>query len=67
VIVLWTPQIKALDDRLRAATVCDDGISLSQFHRISGFDPIDMWWRRRHPRLLVGELGHSLRSADATD
>lgn len=67
VIVLWTPQIKALDDRFRAATVFDDGIALSQFHRISGFDPIDMWWWRRHPRLLVGDLGRSLRSAGATD
>ncbi len=66
-IVLWTPRIKTLDDRFRAATVFDDGIAMSQFHRISGFDPIDMWWWRRHPRLLVGELGRSLRSAGATD
>jgi len=66
-IVLWTPRIKTLDDRFRAATVFDDGIAMSQFHRISGFDPIDMWWWRRHPRLLVGELGRSLRTAGATD
>jgi hypothetical protein len=67
VILLRTSHIKALDDRFRAATVFDDGIALAQFHRIAGFDPIAMWWWRRHPRLLVGELGDALRSAGATD
>jgi hypothetical protein len=66
-IALWTPQIKPLDDRFRAATIFDDGIALSRYHRISRFDPIDMWWWRRHPRLLVGDLGRSLRSASAID
>ncbi|MCL7370572.1 hypothetical protein [Streptomyces ardesiacus] len=60
------PQIKALDDRFPAATVFDDGVSLSQIHRISGFDRIDMWWWR-HPRLLFDDLGRSLRLAGATD
>jgi hypothetical protein len=65
-ITIWTPQIKTLDDRFRAATVFDDGQALSQFHRISQFDADDMWWWRR-PRLLVGNLGRSLRDAGAAD
>jgi hypothetical protein len=66
-IAIGTPQIKTLDDRFRAATVFDDGQSLSQFHRISQLDADDMWWRRRRPRLLVGNLGRSLREAGAAD
>jgi hypothetical protein len=62
VIVAWSPKIEELDDRFRSATIDDDGQALSQFHRID--DP-GMWWWRRHPRLLVGDLGQSLRSAGA--
>jgi hypothetical protein len=67
VIAFWTPQIKELDDRFRATTVFDDGQAISQFHRITSFDPSGMWWWRRHPRILVGDLGRSLRSAGATE
>ena len=67
VLVTWTSRIKELDDRFRAATVFDDGQALAQFHRISRFDPDEMWWWRRHPRLLVGDLGRSLQSAGAVD
>ena len=67
VIAIWTPHVRDLDDRFKTATVFDDGQALSQFHRISQFDPNDMWWWRRHPRLLVGELGRSLREAGATE
>ncbi|MFG2973070.1 hypothetical protein ACGFYY_08695 [Streptomyces sp. NPDC048331] len=66
-IIRWTPQVRALDDRFRAATTFDDGICWAQFHRISRFDPVDMWWWRRHPRLLVGHFGRSLRAAGASD
>ncbi|MEU5980385.1 hypothetical protein [Streptomyces sp. NPDC047315] len=38
IVQLWTPQIKALDDRYKAATVDDDGIALDQFHRLPGPD-----------------------------
>jgi hypothetical protein len=62
IVQLWTPQIKALDDRYKAATVDDDGIALDQFHRLPG---PDLWWWRRHPRILTGDLGRSLRSAGA--
>ncbi|MFD5495023.1 hypothetical protein ACFWH4_19490 [Streptomyces sp. NPDC127091] len=60
VVQLWIPQIKALDDRYKAATV-DDGQALDQFHRLPG--PDMRGWR--HPRILTGDLGHSLRSAGA--
>jgi hypothetical protein len=59
-IVPWTPQLRALDERFRAATIFDDGIALSQYHQISSFDPEDMWWWRRRPRLLVGDFGRAL-------
>ncbi|WP_228472726.1 hypothetical protein [Streptomyces cyaneochromogenes] len=59
---LWTPQIKALDERYKAVTVDDDGQALGQFHRLPG---PDLWWWRRHPRILTGDLGRSLRSAGA--
>jgi hypothetical protein len=65
VLVTWNQRIQELDDRFRAATVFDDGQALSQFQRISGFDPDDMWWWRRYPRVLVGDLGRALRSAGA--
>jgi hypothetical protein len=51
IVLLWTPQIKALDDRYKAATVDDDGQALDQFHRLPG---PDLWWWRRHPRILIG-------------
>ncbi len=59
---LWTPTIRALDDRYRAATVDDDGHVLGRFHRLPG---PDLWWWRRHPRILTGDLGDALRSAGA--
>ncbi|MFC8719394.1 hypothetical protein [Kitasatospora sp. NPDC057198] len=62
IVQLWTPQIRAVDDRYRAATVYDDGQALDRFHRLPG---PDLWWWRRHPRLLTGDLGRSLRSAGA--
>ncbi|MFD7445454.1 hypothetical protein [Streptomyces sp. NPDC059909] len=62
VVQLWTPRIKTLDERFRAATVADDGLALDQFHKLP--HP-DMWWWRRHPRILTGALGQSLRSAGA--
>ncbi|MFJ1932738.1 hypothetical protein ACIOGZ_08695 [Kitasatospora sp. NPDC088160] len=62
VVQLWTPQIKALGDWYRAATVDDDGQALDQFHKLPG---PDLWWWRRHPRSLTGELGRSLGSAGA--
>ncbi|MFG3044915.1 hypothetical protein ACGFZR_08320 [Streptomyces sp. NPDC048241] len=62
IVQLWTPQIKALDDRYKAATVNDDGMALAQFHRLPG---PGLWWWRRHPRILTGDLGSSLRSAGA--
>ncbi|MEU8004445.1 hypothetical protein AB0B66_25085 [Catellatospora sp. NPDC049111] len=67
VITVWTPRIRSLDDRFKEATIFDDGQALSHFHRISDFDPTDMWWWRRHPRRLVGELGDSLRAVGASD
>ena len=62
IVQLWTPQIRVLDDRFKAATVDDDGQAFGQFHRMT--DP-DMWWWRRHPRILTGDLGRSLRSVGA--
>ncbi|OMI84664.1 hypothetical protein BSZ07_38020 [Streptomyces sp. M1013] len=62
IVRLWSPQIKALDDRYKAATVDDDGQALEQFHRLPG---PDLWWWRRHPRILTGDLGRSLRSVGA--
>ncbi|MGW0366128.1 hypothetical protein [Streptomyces sp. NPDC002990] len=61
-IQLRTPQIRALDDQYKAATVDDDGQGLGQFHRLPG---LDLWWWRRHPRILTGDPGRSLRSAGA--
>ncbi|MFC9969866.1 hypothetical protein ACFVH6_03070 [Spirillospora sp. NPDC127200] len=60
-LVIWSPRVEELDGRFRAATVDDDGQAVGYFHRV---DP-DLWWWRRHPRLLVGELGEALRSAGA--
>lgn len=65
VLVTWNQRIRELDDRFRASTAFDDGEAVSQFHRVSRFDPDDMWWWRRHPRILVGDLGRALRSAGA--
>ncbi|MXG30476.1 hypothetical protein GRQ63_33525 [Streptomyces sp. YIM 132580] len=36
------------------ATVEDDGQALDQFHGLPG---PDLWWWRRHPRILTGDLG----------
>ncbi len=63
IVQLWTPRIKALDERFKAATVDDDGRALDQFHRLPG---PDLWWWRRHPRVLSGDLGRSLHGAGAT-
>ncbi|MFI6521926.1 hypothetical protein ACIBF1_40680 [Spirillospora sp. NPDC050679] len=60
-LVIWSPRVKELDDRFRTATVDDDGQAVGYYHRA---DP-DLWWWRRHPRLLVGDLGEALRSAGA--
>lgn len=46
VVQLWTPRIKALDARYKAATVYDDGQALDQFHTLPG---PNLWWWRRHP------------------
>ncbi|MFE6519656.1 hypothetical protein [Streptomyces sp. NPDC057748] len=62
IVQIWTPQIKALDDRYKAATVDDDGQALHQFHRQPG---PDLWWWRRHPRILTGDLGRSPHSVGA--
>ncbi|MER8188624.1 hypothetical protein [Kitasatospora sp. NPDC094015] len=61
-VQLWTPRIEALDLRYRAVTVYDDGLALEQFHRVPG---PDLWWWRRHPRVLAGDLGRALRAAGA--
>lgn len=62
IVQFLTPQIRALDDRYRAATFDDDGQALDRFHRLPG---PDLWWWRRHPRILTGDLGRSLSSAGA--
>ncbi|MFI9461646.1 hypothetical protein [Streptomyces xiamenensis] len=62
IVQLWTPRIEALDNRYRAATIDDDGLALGEFYRLPG---PDLWWWRRHPRILTGDLGHALRSAGA--
>uniref|UniRef100_A0AAU2VS02 Uncharacterized protein n=1 Tax=Streptomyces sp. NBC_00008 TaxID=2903610 RepID=A0AAU2VS02_9ACTN len=62
IVQLLTPRIKALDDRYKAATVDDDGQALDRIHRLPG---PDLWWWRRHPRILTGDLGQSLREAGA--
>ncbi|GAA2390308.1 hypothetical protein GCM10010420_12530 [Streptomyces glaucosporus] len=62
VVHTWTPQVEAADERFRAATVADDGLALGRFHRPPR---PDMWWWRRHPRVLTGALGRALRSAGA--
>ncbi|MGW5611908.1 hypothetical protein ACWEWI_38885 [Streptomyces sp. NPDC003753] len=62
IVQLWTPQIKVLDDRYKAATVDDDGQALNRLHRLPG---PDLWWWRRYPRILTGDLGRSLHSAGA--
>ncbi|WP_260146399.1 hypothetical protein [Streptomyces sp. 2132.2] len=51
-----------MDARYRAATLDDDGQALDQFLRLPG---PDLWWWRRHPRILTGDLGRALRSAGA--
>ncbi|GGS44073.1 amidohydrolase family protein [Actinokineospora fastidiosa] len=61
-VQLWSPQVKDLDNRYKNATVYDDGQALEHFHRLPG---LDLWWWRRHPRILTGNLGRSLRSAGA--
>ncbi|TQF03750.1 hypothetical protein E6W39_17820 [Kitasatospora acidiphila] len=62
-VLIWTSRIKQLDSRFLAATVHDDGLALDRFH---GIPHPDLWWWRRHPRTLTGDLGRSLRSAGAT-
>jgi hypothetical protein len=64
VLLRYSPRIEELDTRFRAATIDDDGYVLSQFHSID--DPALWWWRRR-PRILTGDLGRSLRNAGATE
>ena len=56
-VLRWSDTIKALDTRFRAATVEDDGIALGWYHRIPS---PELWWWRRHPRLLVGELARQV-------
>jgi len=63
-VLFWTPRIKGLDERFRAAMVHDDGLALGRFHRVPH---ADLRWWRRCPRVLVGELGEALRSAGAAD
>ncbi|WP_240152062.1 methyltransferase domain-containing protein [Streptomyces mobaraensis] len=62
IVQLWTPRIKDLDDCYTAATIDDDGQALDRFHKLPG---PDLWWWRRRPRILTGDLGRSLRSAGA--
>ncbi|MGW0391866.1 hypothetical protein ACWDYJ_13445 [Streptomyces sp. NPDC003042] len=61
-VLLWTQRIKELDERFVAATVHDDGLALDQLHAIPH---ADMWWWRRHPRILTGHLGRDLQAAGA--
>ncbi|MEU6235951.1 hypothetical protein [Kitasatospora sp. NPDC047058] len=63
IVAIRTPRIRELDERFLAATVDDDGLALGRFH---GLPHPDLWWWRRHPRVLLGDLGRSLRSAGAT-
>ncbi|MFF9483099.1 hypothetical protein [Streptomyces sp. NPDC014733] len=66
IVQIWTPQIKALDDRYKAATVDDDGQALQQFlHQFHRPPGPDLWWWRRYPRILTGDLGRSFRSVGA--
>jgi hypothetical protein len=65
VLETWGRRIQELDGRFRAATVFDDGQALSWFHGVSRFDPDAMWWWRRYPRVLGGDLGRALREAGA--
>ncbi|MFD8702803.1 hypothetical protein ACFV1W_09330 [Kitasatospora sp. NPDC059648] len=57
-VLLWTGRIEESDRRFREATVDDDGVALGRFHRIP---PPALWWWRRHPRVLVGDLDRPLR------
>ncbi|TDU89567.1 hypothetical protein EV138_3139 [Kribbella voronezhensis] len=59
-ILNWSARIEELDSRFLAATVDDDGYRLGQFH---GVKNPDMWWWRRYPRVLTGDLERTLRSA----
>ncbi|GAA4888831.1 hypothetical protein ACFPM3_18760 [Streptomyces coeruleoprunus] len=61
-VLVWSRRIKELDERFIAATVHDDGFALGQLHRIP---PADLWWWRRHPRVLTGYLGRDLRAVGA--
>jgi hypothetical protein len=63
-IITWSPRIKSLDERFRLTTDYDDGYALGHFYRLP--DP-EMWWWRRRPRILAGDLGESLRSIGVTD
>ncbi|WP_150134640.1 hypothetical protein [Streptomyces hyaluromycini] len=40
IVQLWTPQIKALDDRYKAATIDDDGQALDQVHNLPRPRPV---------------------------
>ncbi|MBR7839519.1 hypothetical protein KDL01_40060 [Actinospica durhamensis] len=60
VLETWSPHLMSLDNRFRRATDFDDGLSLSRYHRISSFDPDAMWWWRRRPRVLIGDLSLAL-------
>ncbi|SEN11253.1 hypothetical protein [Actinacidiphila rubida] len=62
IVQLWTSQIKVSRRPVQGRTVDDDGQALDQFHRRPG---PELWWWRRHPRVLTGDLGRSLRSAGA--
>ncbi|MCX4808492.1 hypothetical protein OG594_44095 [Streptomyces sp. NBC_01214] len=61
-VLVWTQRIRELDKRFCAATVDDDGIAMAQCH--GSFSP-EMWWWRRHPRILAANLGQALQSAGA--
>ena len=52
------PELTALDERFKAATVDDGGLALSHFYQIEGKNG---WWWRRRPRLLLGEFAADLR------
>ncbi|RAG83145.1 hypothetical protein DN069_23875 [Streptacidiphilus pinicola] len=59
-VLRWTETVKALDTRFRAATLEDDGLALGWYHRIPS---PELWWWRRHPKHLVGELARHLSRA----